>query len=206
MKLLALDISSKTGYALVQGEVGIKPELLSAGTIWMDRSVKDHGLYPWSFKLAAEKMVGYIREQVREADPSTIVIEETNLGRNRYSQKYLEFTHAYVLKMLGEEFPAVKVVYLDTSAWRKAIGLWLSKEDRKTNAKLSRAKSAAKHNQEPLDKKALGIKGKKTWKHLSVQRVNDTYGLSLKQKDNDQADAICLCLAFFNNAEPCNGE
>jgi hypothetical protein len=49
------------------------------------------------------------------------------------------------------------------------------------------------------------VKGKVTTKHLAVRLVNSVYGLGLKQKDNNDADAICLGLAFFAGAQPCDG-
>jgi hypothetical protein len=81
----------------------------------------------------------------------------------------------------------------------------LSKEQKKANAKLSKAKRESALAGVKLDKKKLGIKGKTNKKHLAVQRANDEYNLKLKQKDNNEADAICLGLAFFNNCTPCDG-
>lgn len=41
---------------------------------------------------------------------------------------------------------------------------------------------------------------------MAIERVNAVYGLELLQKNDDEADAICIGMAYFNNAEQCNGE
>jgi hypothetical protein len=69
---------------------------------------------------------------------------------------------------------------MDTSEWRKIVGLWMSKEDKKNNRQVSIGKK----------------RGKITKKHLSVRMVNEKFNKSLKLKDNDEADAILLGLAY----------
>jgi hypothetical protein len=84
--------------------------------------------------------------------------------------------HPRIIKALKEQ--AEKVTYVDTSRWRSVLSIKLSKEQRENNK---------------LVKKKLK-RGKITWKHLSVSFINERYGLKLKLKDNDQCDALCLCL------------
>jgi Holliday junction resolvasome RuvABC endonuclease subunit len=81
----------------------------------------------------------------------------------------------------------------------------MSKDQKKSNTKLSKAKRAAAESGTKLDKAALGIRGKVTKKHLAVKYVNDTYGLSLRMSENDAADAIGLATAYTQNAVPCTG-
>lgn len=213
-KILVLDISSSAGYAVLEGELGVKPEFKCGGTIELEKTIKEYGNtgYPWTMLIAASTMADRLCDLVTLHRPEVVVVEETNLGKNRYSQKFLEFTHALTLSKLRLTADQ-KVVYLDTSKWRAAIGLWLNKDQKKQNAKLSKAKGASKDASGKLNikalnakKKELGIKGKYTWKHAAVDRANAEYDLKLQHKHNDQADAICIGLAWFNNATPCYGE
>lgn len=184
-----------------------KATLIDFGAISNGRPVASFGEYPWSLLRAARSIVGGLMSIVEKQRPDVVVIEETNLGSNRYSQKLLEYTHALFLSELENRVNehGVQVVYLDTSAWRHALGLRLDKDQRKSNAKLSKAKKEAEQLGGKVDKKALGIKGKITWKHLSVAHASNQFQLNLKQKDNDIADAINLAWAFIKNAPHCDG-
>lgn len=198
MKLLSLDISSKTGWSLF-----VDGTLTDRGLIELGRPILDFGPYPWCFIRAAQEQNGKILKLIDEHKPTAIVVEETNLGRNRYSQKFLEFLHCKFVESLDNE--QISVYYINSSTWRKILGQGLSAEDRKNNSKLSRAKSNAKQAGKKLDKKALGIKGRIGKKHISVRWVNDNFGLDLKMKDNDIADAICLGKAYLAGAITCDG-
>lgn len=203
MKALALDISTSAGWALMEAGT-----LVKFGGIELEKTVKEYGEYPWSYLFATWEMANRLSSLVHELRPDVVVVEETNLGRNRYSQKTLEFIHCNMLRNLREWLPEEtppNVIYISSSSWRKCIGMEMSKEDKKNNSTLSRAKSRAKSKGEKLDKSALGLKGRVTKKHLAVRFANATYGLQLKMKDNDQADAICLGTAFFRGAVPADG-
>lgn len=204
MKVLALDLSTHAGYAVLEGEVGAKPALGDHGVVHLGAVVHSFGQYPWSYRSAAYQQSLPVIELAGRIRPDVVVIEEVNLGKDRYAQKLLDYIHFCVLDGLV----AYKTTYLDAGGaggWRQTLSLTLSKDQRKANAKLSRAKREAAEDGRKLDKKALGIRGKVTWKHLAVAYANQHYGLSLKQKDNDVADAICLGTAYFLGATPCNG-
>jgi hypothetical protein len=83
----------------------------------------------------------------------------------------------------------------------------LTKEDKKNNSLVNKAKkvAAATNTSIQAQKAALGVKGKKTWKHLSVEFVNQKYNKQFKQKDNDITDSICLALAYLAGAPHCCG-
>lgn len=213
MKLLALDISSNTGWSLFEGgqsEAGNpKPALLKYGTVTNEQPAKAYADYPWSYPMAAEDMARKIMALVNEHEPGHIVIEETNLGKQRYSQKYLEMIHCCVLQHLENEgSPGLNVGYISSGTWRHVLGVGLTKDDKKNNSKLSKVKSDAKKKGVSIHeaKKKAGIKGKVSKKHASVRHVNDVYELKLKIGQNDIADSICLGLAYFMNAPLCNGE
>lgn len=225
MRVLALDLSTHAGYAILDGEMGDKnPKLVASGTIDFDKKLFDFGPYPHCYWKAAEYMAEKIWRHVEglnELDfaPDVVVIEEINSGRDRYVQKWLENIHTAVLKFLGDApeddfgkhkplYEPDKIVYLNSDGadgWRTNLGLKMSKEQKRANAKLSKAKRAAEEMHTKLDKSALGIRGKVTKKHLAVAHANTTFNLHLKMKDNNEADAICLGLAFLNHATPCTG-
>jgi len=206
MKVLALDISTKAGWAYLEKDDAdsifgsIKLEF---GSIKLDHPVIAFGEYPWSYDKASEAMAAMLFDLVLRFSPDVIVIEETNLGKSRWSQKVLEFIHKSLLIHLRGV--TAKVIYLSSSSWRQALGLTMTKEDKKNNAKLSKAKKLATEKGISVDKKTLGVRGKINKKHLALRYVNDKFGLSLKVKDNDAADAICLAAAFLAGATPCDG-
>lgn len=203
MKIFAIDLSTHCGWAVLEGEISSKPKLIQQGTLHLGKGVKDFGPYPMNYMRAARAQIAALLDlYAGQGAVDVIVIEETNGSKNRYTQKLLEFLHYRFIEAFCGATP---IVYLDTSSWRKACGIWLTKEQKKANAKLSKAKRAAAAAGTKLDKKALGIKGKITKKHAAVNYVNAEYGLQLKVKDNDAAEAVCLGVAYCRNATPSTG-
>jgi hypothetical protein len=203
-KVMALDLSSSCiGYAVLDDK-----QIASYGSVTHDKkSILDYGDYPFCYLTALEAMANKIDLVIGVERPGMIVIEETNKSRARYSQKALEMLHLLVLQRLQVRgFTSQNVKYIDTSSWRKTLGIILSKEQKRQNSRLSRAKSKAKQHGFKLDKKALGIAGRINKKHVAVKYVNEHYGFGFKMKDNDIADAICLGLAFVAGAEVCDGK
>lgn len=205
MKVLGLDLSSKSGWAVIEKHSDSGNHLSDLGLIELGTPILGFGNYPWSYVAAAKKQAEAVAALVAKTLPDIIVIEETNLGKNRYSQKFLEFLHLTLLQTIPDGFKR-QVVYISSSAWRSALMLSMSAADRKNNTKLSKAKKTAAQAGAKLDKKALGIKGRINKKHLAVRYVNATYDLQLKMKDNDIADAICLATAYLAGADTCNGQ
>lgn len=208
MIVFALDISTSTGYSVQEHDGEVK--LLEQGSIQNDKRIEDYGPYPFSYYYAAKNMALLIQDQLSKHRPDVIVIEETNGSRSRYTQKILEFLHYAVLHTLLDT--KAKVVYINTSDWRKSVGGMLSKEDKKQNAKVAKAKQKAKTDGK-LDlkkfaelKKQMGVRGKVNKKHVAIRLVNQMFGLSLKAKDDDVADAICLGLALYNGVPHCDGK
>lgn len=198
MKILSFDISTKPGWAFKEDA-----QLVAFDSMSLEQPILAYGEYPWSYDSASEVLALRLWEIVIRYQPDVIVIEETNLGKSRYAQKTLEFIHkAFLNKMRGW---TGKIIYLSSSVWRQTLGLQMSKEDKKNNSKLGKANKVADQYGVKLDKKKLGIRGKVTKKHLAIRYVNETYGLSLKVKDNDKADAICLADAYLKGAVACDG-
>lgn len=201
MKILSLDISSKTGWVLLEGTPGPEalPKILLSGRKTLQdfghEKVANAGQYPWSFitvsKLFAS-FVGYLHE---EHKPDVVVIEDTSESRNRFAQKLLEFIHYAVLtQLMGQN-----VVYVQVGSWRAVLDLRMTAEDKKNNKLVSRAKKTGRSKAE------LGVKGKVTKKHLALRFVERHFGVKLKVKDNDIADAICLGTAYLRGARPSEG-
>jgi Holliday junction resolvasome RuvABC endonuclease subunit len=206
MRVLALDASTHAGWAVLHGEPGdVRPTLECEGLIENDKPVQAFGEYPWNYVKAAQSIADRLIEQVEFIRPDVVVIEETNLGKNRYAQKLLEFIHCSLLSKITSG--QLKVIYLSSSSWRQALDLRLDSEQRKNNAKIAKAKKLARETGISIHaaKKKIGVKGKINKKHLAVNRVNEVYDLGFKVKDNDIADAICLALAYFVGATPADG-
>lgn len=208
MRILALDLSTHCGYAVFDGDMGAKPTLLTSGTIDLDKPLHSFGPYPKTYRACARYMAALIYVRVAMYKPEVVIIEEINNGRDRYVQKLLENIHSAVCDHFEGFVPSASIVYLNSDGgygWRTSIGLVLSKEQKRLNARLSKAKRECATAGVKLDKGKLGIKGKTNKKHLAVARANDEYNLKLKQKDNNEADAICLGLAYCNGCSPCDG-
>lgn len=214
VKVLALDISTATGWALLEGSwpfcASNKVDLLRYGVVEVLQPLPEFGKYPYNYHKVSNWLASQFVEIWKKNDnPMYVVIEETNLGKNRLSQKILEFTHKATLSAFMSSSPAIEdipeICYINTNEWRKTLGATLTNEEKRSNAKLARAKREAAKKGTPLDKKKLGIRGRFNAKHASVRWVNDTYGLSLKLKDNDIADAIAVGTAFLHGASICDG-
>lgn len=208
MRQLNLDLSSKTGWSVFDFS-GTEPEILVGyGRTELGRPILEWGVYPDCYLLASKALASDIWAAVAQYAPfDRVVIEETNGSKARYTQKWLEFLHLEVLRMLESQGHLAKVKYLSTSTWRSAINLRLSAQDKAANKALSKAKARARETGTPLDKKKLKVKGKKTPKHLAVEWANAQYTLTLKQKDNDIADSLALGKAalLVDESEFCDG-
>jgi len=198
-KVLSLDLSLSAGWALLE-DTPVGPKLLDYGRIEapeLDKTLK----YPKNNIVRVFDLATDIFDKVTDCNPDIIVIEQLNRGMNRHSQTLLAFIHYSVLYALWDVDIIDKVQYIDTSEWRKVVGLSLTKEQRKQNQTLSRAKSQAKRDGKPLDKKKLGITGKITKKHLAVDLVFKIFGVTLGRTQDDEADAILQALSYLKGAK-----
>lgn len=193
-RVLTLDISSKTGWSI--GEASSEGyKLIDYGLIGPIE--KPEAPYPMDYVYWAENVFALIREKIFFSDAKTIVIEETTKGsKNNFSQKILEFIHFLVAKLFADMPQPVgfKIVYLMTGEWRSAVNARMTKEESKKNAKARKIKekTGAKLAKDENGK----VIGRVTKKHVNVRRANDLFGLNLKIKDNDKADAILLGKAY----------
>lgn len=190
-RVLCLDMSTKTGWSL-----GLATEeaysLLEHGAI--EKIDKPNAKYPSDYVLWARLCHEKITALIFIYKPDVLVIEETSKGsKNNFSQKILEFIHFLVAQTIMNLNLNVK--YLMTGEWRDAVGARMSKEESKRNAKARKIKE--KTGQKLAKDEDGKVIGKITKKHVNVRRANEIFGLNLKVKDNDAADAILLGYGYY---------
>lgn len=192
MKILGLDISSKTGFAVLD----FNPETsvfsrLESGTI--PKTSEPTEKYPKSYILWAQNSASLIIEKIAEVRPDVIVIEETSKGsKNAMSQKILEFIHFIVACYMVDN--NMNCHYLMTGEWRGLTGCAMTKEEKKRNSSVK--KQHDKGLKVAKDEKGKRI-GRITKKHVNIRKANEIFKLNLMKKDEDQADALLLALGWI---------
>lgn len=171
MRVLSLDISSRTGWS-----VFADGKLTDYGMIEHKVKGKFHeGNYPLNIIESAEKMATDLCAVAKKYDPHFIVIEETNLGKNRYSQKQLEFIHCVVCINI-EKYGQIK--YLDSSEWRSSLSMGLSTDQRKSNKKIKDEREEKKLELETQwwkDNKRAFLKETEELKKRESNKIKKTY-------------------------------
>jgi Holliday junction resolvasome RuvABC endonuclease subunit len=144
LRLLCLDLSTNSGWALLVDE-----KLSIYGNI-RHKVEGDHESlnYPMNYIDMACAVAWDVYQLAIKHNPDFIIIEETNKGKNRYSQKQLEFIHFAVNARLNHENFKEVVKYIDTSEWRKLLGLSLDKEQRQSNNEVKRQRGEVKRELE----------------------------------------------------------
>ena len=199
MSVLALHLSTSTGWAFFSSDERLVTSLDSFGAVQLEKPLAAMGPYPWNYVDGTRLLAEKIGEIAQRTAPDRVIIEETCLGKSSYAQKSLEMLHLSVLHRMRDLGYEGRLHYARTVAWRQTLGLKLSARDRANNKILAKARRAG-----PIDKASLGIRGKVTVKHLSVDYANRTFSLQLKRKDDDKADAICLGWAELNGVSYCD--
>jgi Holliday junction resolvasome RuvABC endonuclease subunit len=184
MIIIGLDLSFHSGYAVINANEN-STVLVEIGNILPKVEVHTDFLEDYRMMDKAISISKQAIELINKFKPDIIAIEQTNNGRNRTSQKGLEFIHYAVLSRIRDIQISNKVIYVDTSRWRSMLHIRLNKEQKK-------------HNK---DVKSGKIRGKITPKHLSVIWANQTFSLNLKLKDNDLSDALALSVAAYNTVQ-----
>lgn len=183
-KILGLDLSSSTGYAIVTDK-----GLGAYGNISSSPKNPNHSDDLSYFYRSMEIGKAVARVILKES-PDEIFIEQINLGRNRMSQKFLDFVHFAVLLQMPSDYHN-KVRYVDTSMWRTDLEVKLTKEQRLHNTEVAKKRRSAKGKGQRFSPGKGN--GKIGWKHLSTDWANKKYSLELKvSAENDIADAIAV--------------
>jgi Holliday junction resolvasome RuvABC endonuclease subunit len=192
-RVLSLDISTKTGWALLVS--GDQLVLESHGQI--DAIHEPNGMYPESYVDWAYDCYSKIVDLVDTHAPDVLVIEETASGsKNIFSQKILEWIHFLVAKFIKDT--RIRVIYLLTEQWRRETGCKMSKEESKHNkqVKAYKVKTGSKIAYDEAGKRI----GKLTRKHINIRRANEVFGaflkVPLKKKDEDTADSLMLAYCY----------
>lgn len=195
-RILALDMSTKTGWAVLDIEDG-SWKLVGAGTLPKE-SEFTLGVYPVNYLHWSRKCMEHMKGVIDQYQPDEFVIEETAKGsKNNMSQKIVEFVHAEIALFfektdkLGINFP--RRYYL-TEEWRRICLCVMSKDEKKQNAEVRKQRKKGIKVCKDKDGKRIGLVGKK---HVNVRRANEVYGLELLLKDEDRADALLLAHALF---------
>jgi Holliday junction resolvasome RuvABC endonuclease subunit len=193
-RVLGLDISTKTGYALIiSGDGGM--ELRDYGTI--PQIHLPEGEYPGNFVDWSTSCFYEIEKLIGSLNPEVLVIEETSKGsKNAMSQKVLEYIHynlAQYIKNTG-----IRSVYIMTEQWRREIGCQMNKEEKKRN------KESRTYKEKNKTTISYDINGKRTGligrKHVNIRRVSEIFAGQLKEplkrKDEDLADGLGLAACY----------
>lgn len=217
-RVLALDLSTKTGWAFFE-TTSLSEEkplqafkLSSYGLIVLSKAILAFaGDYPTNVKRACREQVDKIIAKVIELQPTEIVIEDTVPGRQALSQRFLEWLHYSLLDAIEAEvewnlvtLAMPRISYIKTGVWRQTVGLKQSKSDAKNNKIVNKTKDMPVELKKKM-RKEFGVRGRITKKHQSVRMVNERWCLDFKVKDNDVADAILLGQAFLQGARVSDG-
>lgn len=191
IRVLSLDISTKTGFSIVHID-GETLSLIGYGLLKAEGKTDEK--YPLDYLLWAKQNAQQIIEKISEVKPDIIVIEETAKGsKNNFSQKILEWTHYLVAEYIVINNYDRK--YFMTGEWRVLVEAKMTKEEKKKNAKRNKIKQ--KTGEKIAKDEAGKIVGRITKKHVNVRVANERFGLQLKIKDNDVADSLLLSAAYF---------
>lgn len=195
-RILSLDMSSKTGWALIVS-TSEGPILEKFGMI--PQMSEPPGQYPVNYVEWANKIFDKINSLIKELSPDILVIEETVAGSKQvYSQKILEWIHFLVAQMIRDT--GIKARYLLTGTWRSEVGCIMTDAERRRNKEVREYK---KREEKKTGKKttiAYDINGKRIGlinkKHVNIRRANEVFGSFLQKpltkKNEDEADALLL--------------
>lgn len=190
-RILALDMSTKTGWAVVDVYEG-KFELVECGTL--TKISEPEGEYPINYLHWSGACFNSIEELIYKYKPDEYVIEETAKGsKNNMSQKIVEFIHYELALFFRDGGDKPKTYYL-TEEWRRICGCKMNDAEKKQNANVRKQRKKGIKVAKNDEGKRIGIVGKK---HVNVRRANEVYNLDLILKDEDRADALLLAHALY---------
>jgi Holliday junction resolvasome RuvABC endonuclease subunit len=190
MKLLCLDVSSHTGWALfsIENNARFLNEYGLIETVKPNTADYPRSMLEWSYNAFQG-----IKALIDECNPDYICIEETVKGsKNHLSQKLLEWCHFRIADLIVNRNIPVK--YFQTGEWRHIVEAKMTKEEREHNKIIRDFHKKGIKIAKDSKGKRIGKVGKK---HVNVRIANALFGLNLKLADNNQADAILMGEAFF---------
>lgn len=179
MIILGLDVSTHTGYAVLNDDERIISGTAHTADLIRTLVPEEFPIEEYRFIREAVELGRWVLGMVSKYEPDFIYIEQTNRSKNRTTQKQLEFLHFGILESLSHVKHRIR--YIDTSAWRKILGMNFDKTQKE-------------HNKRVKHKLA---RGQVTKKHLAVFWASKKFNLKLLKKDNDQAEALAQGYAGF---------
>jgi len=200
-KYISLDISTNTGYAIFDNT-----KLLDYGVF--TRKVKEYKadvknykdlpeIYPDNFLETADVITAECMKLITNNQIDLVIIEHPENGKQRFSQRLLEWTHLTLVRALKDA--QVPFKYILVSDWRGHVKCYLKywPEHQTWNKEVRKAKAKAI----PTEKgtKVPKIEGKRVsatnQKKLSILIANQHYLINVK--DNNIADAINTGRAYI---------
>jgi len=193
-RILALDMSTKTGYAVLDvDDSGFV--LVETGTL--EKESEPEGQYPENYLVWSGRCIQKIIDIYNKFEPDELVIEETAKGsKNNMSQKIVEFIHyelALCFEIGGIMWNKPRRFFL-TEEWRRICLCLMNKEEKKQNAEVRKQRKKGIKVCKDKEGKRIGLIGKK---HVNVRRANEVFNLELILKDEDTADALLLAYALY---------
>ena len=108
MRVLSLDLATCTGWAILESKESAV-RLVDYGNFKVKRSSR---FYPYSYIIAAKEVAEDVESIYNQHCPDYIVVEDTNKGQQRYTQKFLEFIHFAVFdRFLNNSCNFEKIYY-----------------------------------------------------------------------------------------------
>ena len=189
-----MDVSTNTGFAVFKGDILDSYGLISIKIPEYKSDIKKFSdfpeAYPKNFVTTSLTLASQIKELLVEEKIEYVVIEHTEKGKQRLSQRTLEWFHFAIVKMLLDLNIPFK--YLLVSDWRKVVKCYLTcwPEHIAFNKQVKEAKKKATPTK--TGRKTARIDGKRVskmdFKKLSILIANKEYGLEID--DDNIADAI----------------
>lgn len=194
LRYISLDISTNTGYAVFEDVNLISYGVFTRKVVGYKADIKTYKdlpeCYPDNFLDAAYQIAKECINVITESNSDIVIIEHPESGKQRLSQRLLEWTHLTLVQELKESNIPFK--YILVNDWRKVVKCYLNcwEEHRSWNKQVKKAKSSATPTKTGMlvpkinGKRVSAINQKK----LSILLANSHYNLSIK--DNNIADAI----------------
>ena len=198
-RYIGLDISTNTGYAVFEDEKLISYDVFTEKVQDYKADIKKYSdlpdCYPDNFIATADNITKKCIDIIKSNNIDMAIIEHPEKGKQRLSQRLLEWTHLTLVKELKKE--NIPFRYILVSDWRTVVKCYIKywPEHQDWNKQVRKAKAKAIPTKMGMLVPKLGGKRVSTvnQKKLSVIIANEYYGISIK--DNNIADAINMARA-----------
>lgn len=199
MRYIGLDISTNTGYAIFDDNVLSTYGVFTRKVEGYKADVKSYKdfpeCYPNNFIKTIEEITSECIKIIEDHKVEMVIIEHPEKGKQRLSQRLLEWTHLTLVKELNNK--KIPFKYILVSDWRSVVKCYLKywPDHQEWNKKVRGAKKKATPTASGM--LVPKIEGKRVsvtnQKKLSILIANKNYGIDIK--DNNIADAINMAHA-----------